>query len=150
MSAGCLWVTEDQFARPAPLLSNDTSGVLRVDDRRMISGIVHMLRTGCRWKDAPDRHGPHQTLYDRVVSWAAEGVWESVFTRLAANGRAPASLMICWPAGESLRWPRGDATHVKAHRSTAGGKGGPNAGDRTVPRRRWTSPTERSVRSVDA
>lgn len=112
MSADCFWLTEDQFARLAPLLPNDTRGVPRVDDRRVISGIVHVLRSGCRWKDAPACYGPHKTLYNRFVRWAAKGVWEDAFARLAADGGPPAALMI-------------DATHVKAHRSAAGGKGGP-------------------------
>lgn len=114
------WLTEEQFARLAPLLPKDTRGVARVDDRRVISGIIHVLRSGCRWKDAPAAYGPHKTLYNRFVRWAAKGVWEDVFTRLAEAGGPPVALMI-------------DATHVKAHRCAAGGKGGPRlkpSGDR--------------------
>ncbi len=102
------WLTEEQFARLAPLLPKDTRGVARVDDRRVISGIIHVLRSGCRWKDAPAAYGPHKTLYNRFVRWAAKGVWEDVFTRLAEAGGPPAALMI-------------DAAHVKAHRCAAGG-----------------------------
>lgn len=111
MSADGCWPTGDQFARRAPLLPGDSRGVPRVDDRRVISGIVHVLRTGCRWKDAPACYGPCKTLRNRFVRWAAKGVWEDAFTRLAAEGGPPAALTI-------------DATHVKAHRSAAGGKGG--------------------------
>ena len=106
------WLTDEQFARLAPLLPTDTRGVARVDDRRVISGIIHVLRSGCRWKDAPAAYGPHKTLHDRFVRWAAKGVWENVFTQLAEAGGPPAALML-------------DATHVKAHRCAAGGKGGP-------------------------
>lgn len=91
--------------------ADDTRGVPRVDDRRVISGIVHVLRTGCRWKDALACYGPYKTLCNRFVRWVAKGVWEDAFTRLASEGGRPAALMI-------------DATHVKAHRSAAGGKGG--------------------------
>jgi transposase len=106
------WLTDEQFARLAPLLPTDTRGVARVDDRRVISGIIHVLRSGCRWKDAPAAYGPHKTLYNRFVRWAAKGVWENVFTQLAEAGGPPVALML-------------DATHVKAHRCAAGGKGGP-------------------------
>lgn len=106
------WLTAAQFARLLPLLPNDTRGMPRVDDRRVISGIIHVLQSGCRWKDAPRRYGPHKTLYNRFVRWSAKGVWERLFERLAEAGGPPATLMI-------------DATHVKAHRSAAGGKGGP-------------------------
>lgn len=112
MTDSAYWLSEEQFACLAPLLPTDTRGVPRVDDRRVISGIVHVLRSGCRWKDAPPCYGPRKTLYNRFVRWAAKGVWENVFVRLAEAGGPPAALMI-------------DATHVKAHRSAAGGKGGP-------------------------
>lgn len=114
MSDDAFWLSEDQFARLEPLLPTDTRGVARVDDRRVISGIIHVLKSGCRWKDAPACYGPRKTLYNRFVRWASKGVWEDVFTRLAASGGPPAALMI-------------DATHVKAHRSAAGGKGGPTS-----------------------
>jgi transposase len=45
------WLTEEQFARIAPHLPTDTRGKARVDDRRVISGIVHVLKSGGRWID---------------------------------------------------------------------------------------------------
>jgi transposase len=56
------WLSDDQFRRLEPLLPRDTRGVPRVDDRRVISGIVHVLRSGCRWPDAPSVYGPPKTL----------------------------------------------------------------------------------------
>lgn len=122
MRENAFWLSGEQFACLAPLLPTDTRGVPRVDDRRVISGIIHVLRSGCRWKDAPACYGPRKTLYNRFVRWATKGVWEDVFLRLAEAGGPPAALMI-------------DATHVKAHRSAAGGKGGRGAGHRPLPRR---------------
>ncbi len=61
------WLTDAQFARLKPLLPNDTRGVPRVDDRRVISGIVHVLKSGGRWADAPVLYGPRKTLYNRFV-----------------------------------------------------------------------------------
>ncbi len=109
--ANHFWLSEGQFARLQPLLPTDTRGMPRVDDRRVISGIVHVLQSGCRWRDAPPVYGPSKTLYNRFVRWARKGVWERVFTELAEAGGPPGTLML-------------DATHVKAHRSAAGGKGG--------------------------
>ena len=51
------WLSDRQFARLRPLLPTDTRGVPRVDDQRVISGIVHVLRSGCRWKDLMERQG---------------------------------------------------------------------------------------------
>ena len=109
--AGVFWLSEDQFSRLAPLLPTDTRGVPRVDDRRVISGIVHVLKSGCRWVDAPDVYGPRKTLYNRFVRWAAKGVWTELFQTLAAAGGPPAQVLI-------------DSSAVKAHRCAAGGKGG--------------------------
>ena len=111
MIRDCFWLTEDQFSRLAPLLPSDTRGKPRVDDRRVISGIVHVLKSGGRWIDAPDVYGPHKTLYNRFVRWAAKGVWVDIFDILASAGGPPAQVLI-------------DSSAVKAHRCASGGKGG--------------------------
>ena len=105
------WLSDEQFAKIAPLLPKDTRGVPRVDDRRVISGIVHVLISGCRWSDAPLVYGPRKTLYNRWVRWAKKGVWLRAFETLAASGGPLAELML-------------DSTWAKAHRSASGGKGG--------------------------
>ena len=66
MSDREFWLTEAQFTRLAPLLPRDTRGVARVDDRRVISGIVHVLQLGCCWRDAPAVYGPRKTLYTEI------------------------------------------------------------------------------------
>ena len=109
------WLTDEQFARIAPHLPTDTRGKARVDDRRVISGIVHVLKSGARWTDAPrDVYGPKKTLYNRFVRWAAKGVWVGLFETLAQAGGPPSQVLI-------------DSTAVKAHRCAAGGKGGSRA-----------------------
>ena len=82
-------MSDGQWSRLQPLLPNKPRGVPRVDDRRVISGIVHVLQSGCRWKDAPAIYGPPETLYNRNVRWAAKGVWRAVFETLAAAGGLP-------------------------------------------------------------
>ena len=54
------WLTKAQFARLEPFLPTDTRGKLRVDDRRVISGIIHVLKSGGRWVDAPQVYGPRK------------------------------------------------------------------------------------------
>ena len=105
------WLTEAQFARLEPFLPTDTRGKLRVDDRRVISGIIHVLKSGGRWVDAPEIYGPRKTLYNRFVRWAAKGVWSDIFHALASAGGPPAQVLI-------------DSSAVKAHRCASGGKGG--------------------------
>ena len=98
--------------RLAPLLPSDTRGKPRVDDRRVISGIVHVLRSGGRWVDAPAVYGPRKTLYNRFVRWAAKGVWQRVFRALAASGgpasRAPARQQPRQGPSQRRGWKRGE------------------------------------------
>ncbi len=81
-------------------------GIPRVDDRRIVSGIIFVIRNGLRWRDAPAGYGPHKTIYYRFIRWSHLGVFNRIFAELAAKGGKPNQLMI-------------DATHLKAHR-TAG------------------------------
>ena len=81
-------------------------GLPRVDDRRVVSGIVYVIRHGLQWRDAPRGYGPHKTLYNRFVRWSRFGVFERIFAALVAEAGEPDRLMI-------------DATHLKAHRTAA-------------------------------
>ena len=62
MNRDCFWLTDEQFAKIEPHLPTDTRGKPRVDDRRVISGIIYVLNSGGRWVDAPRLYGPHKTL----------------------------------------------------------------------------------------
>jgi transposase len=95
------WLTDAQFAGLEPHLPTDTRGKPRVDNRRVISGIAHVLISGCRWKDAPTAYGPRKTLYNRFQRWAAEGVWSGLFRALATAGGPPAE-GVC-PAARARR-----------------------------------------------
>lgn len=53
------WLSDEEWARIEPLLPRGRKGARRVDDRRVISGIVHMLRSGARWRDCPPEFGPY-------------------------------------------------------------------------------------------
>jgi transposase len=110
MRRNLFWLSDEQWRKIEPFLPTDVRGKVRVDDRRVISGILHVLKSGCRWSDCPPEYGPPTTIYNRFVRWAERGVWENMFRALAGGGRALQTQMI-------------DSTHVKAHRS-AGGKGG--------------------------
>lgn len=111
MRKNLFWLSEAQWEKIRPHLPTDVRGKKRVDDRRVISGIVHVLKSGCRWCDCPPEYGPPMTIYNRFVRWAERGVWEKLFKALARQGRSTQMQMI-------------DSTYVKAHRSASGGKGG--------------------------
>ena len=106
------WFSDAQWARIEPLLPKDVRGKKRVDDRRVLSGIVHALKCGGRWADCADVYGPKKTLYNRFVRWAERGIWEGIFSALAGAEDAPERLFI-------------DSSCIKVHRCAGGGKGGP-------------------------
>ncbi|OZA21184.1 MAG: hypothetical protein B7X90_02820 [Novosphingobium sp. 17-62-19] len=105
------WFSDTQWARIEPLLPTDVRGRARVDDRRVLSGIVHALRCGGRWADCADVYGPKKTFYNRFVRWSERGIWEGIFSALAGAGEAPDRLFI-------------DSSCIKAHRCAGGGIGG--------------------------
>ena len=115
------WLSDAQFARLQPLLPNKVRGVPRVDDRKVISGIIHVIRYGLRWRDAPAGYGPRKTLYNRFVRRSKAGVFDRIFQALAAESTATGTLMI-------------DGTHRGAHRTAACSKRGSFALYRTHPR----------------
>jgi transposase len=114
MSKQLTWLSDAEWARIEPLLPRGRRGAHRVDDRRVISGIVHMLRIGARWRDCPAEYGPYTTVYNRFNRWSRQGIWLGIFETLTGHSGIWGTVAI-------------DATHVKAHRSAAGAKGGPSS-----------------------
>ena len=118
--ADFFWFSDAQWSRIEPLLPTGLRGARRVDDRRVLSGIVHALQSGGRWGDCPPVYGPRKTLYNPVLSLpkgascagprAASG--ENLFSALAGAEDVPDRLFI-------------DSTCIKAHRTAGGAKGGP-------------------------
>lgn len=108
---GLFWLSDDAWAAIEPHLPKNQPGARRVDDRRVISGILHVLKAGCRWKDCPARYGPPTTIYNRFNRWSRRRIWTDILDALVAKGVLALSASI-------------DSTYVKAHRSAHGGKGG--------------------------
>jgi transposase len=69
-------LTDFEWSIIEPLLPNKSRGVPRVDDRRVINGILWRFRTGSPWADIPERYGPYTTCYNRFVRWRQAGVWD--------------------------------------------------------------------------
>ncbi|WP_352786208.1 IS5 family transposase [Mesorhizobium sp. M0244] len=93
-------------------------------DRRAIGGIVHVLKSGGRWVDAPQVYGPRKTLYNRFVRWAAKGVWVDIFHALASAGGPPAEVLIdlFGREGASLRFWRHRGEQNQAIGRSRGGR----------------------------
>lgn len=76
-------LTDIEWEIIAPLLPNKPRGVPRVDDRRVINGILWRFRTGSPWADIPERYGPSTTCYNRFVRWRKAGVWDRILADIS-------------------------------------------------------------------
>jgi transposase len=97
------WLTDAQMTRLEPFFPK-SHGKPRVDDRRVLSGIIFINRNGLRWCDAPKEYGPPKTLYNRWKRWGDKGIFARMMEGLASEAGVPKTVMI-------------DATYLKAHRT---------------------------------
>lgn len=105
------WLSDEAWAAIEPHLPKNQPGARCVDDRRVIAGILHMLKVGCRWCDCPAEYGPSTTVYSRFNRWSHRGFWLKLLDALVGIGGVTKSTAI-------------DSTYVKAQRAAFGIKGG--------------------------
>ena len=105
MMSNLYWLTDEQMNRLRPFFPK-SHGRPRVDDRRVLSGIIFVNRNGLRWRDAPSEYGSPKTLYNRWKRWSGMGVFARMMAGLAAEADVPKTIMI-------------DATFLKAHRTAS-------------------------------
>jgi transposase len=105
------WLSDAQWAVIEPFMPRNQPGPERKEDRQVISGILHVLTSGCRWRDCPSEYGARSTVYNRFNRWSRRGFWKAMLAALAKAGWAGDAAAI-------------DSTYVRAHRSAHGGKGG--------------------------
>jgi transposase len=111
MRANLFWFDDEQWAKIEPLLPTRQPGPKPKENRRILSGIMYVLKVGCRWQDCPPEYGPHKTVYNRFNRWSGRGIWQGIFETIAGSPEPPDEVAL-------------DSTHVKAHRCAGGGKGG--------------------------
>ena len=111
MSRELFWLDDQQWASIEPFMPKNQPGARRKDDRRIISGIFHVLKSGCRWRDCPEAYGPPTTIYNRFNRWSRKRLWTGMLDAMAKAGASTNNVAI-------------DATYVKVQRSAFGGKGG--------------------------
>jgi transposase len=99
------WLTDAQMDRLRPFFPR-SHGKPRVDDRRVLSGIIFINRNGLRWCDAPKEYGPYKTLYNRWKRWSDKGIFAQMMVGLAGGHSEQTTVMI-------------DATYLKAHRTAS-------------------------------
>jgi transposase len=99
------WLSDDQMAKLEPFFPK-SHGKPRVDDKRVLSGIIFINRNGLRWRDAPADYGPHKTLYSRWKRWSEKGIFARMLLELSCQSSKTDTLMV-------------DATHLKTHRTAS-------------------------------
>jgi transposase len=95
-------LNDEQWRRIESHLPTDVRGKDRVDDRRVISGILHVLKSGCRWCDCPPEYGQPTTIYNRSCVGRNAVCRSDCFRELAGRGQSTSTQMI-------------DSTHIKVH-----------------------------------
>ena len=131
------WLSDEAWTAIEPHLPKNQPGARRVDDRRVISGIIHVLKVGSRWCDCPADYGPSTTIYNRFNRWARRGFWLQLLAALVDAGVVTKSTAI-------------DSTYIKIQRAAFGAKGGARrkrSGDPGAagPQRSMRSPTLSAV-----
>jgi transposase len=111
-------LTNTQWERLQPLLppQKPKTGRPAVDHRRILNGILWILRTGAPWRDLPERYGPWRTVASRFYRWQRAGIWSQLLAAVQAHADA---------AGQ-LNWDLHyiDGTMIRAHQHAAGAKKG--------------------------
>ena len=110
-----LWLSDYQLDRIKPYFPL-SHGVPRVDDHRVVSGIVFVIKNGLRWRDAPREYGPHKTFYNRFIRWSRIGIFDRIFANLAGQFGSAGS------------------AHYRRHPSQSPPNGGEPSKKRAVPR----------------
>ena len=80
---GLFWLSDEQYNIIKPFLPNKSRGIPRVDDRRVLSGIIFCLQRGYRWSDVAAQYGPAKTLYNRYKRWSDAGIFDQIFSALS-------------------------------------------------------------------
>lgn len=103
-------LTDHEWTILSPLLPNKPRGVPRVDDRRVLNGILWRFRTGSPWAEIPERYGPPTTCYNRFVRWRKAGVWDRLLEAVSKAYDGDIVMI--------------DSTCVRVHQHAATGKKG--------------------------
>ena len=104
------WLDDRSWRAIEPLIPMHRPGVKPGRNRQVISGIIHVLKVGCRWSDCPTAYGPSTTVYNRFNRWSKAGIWQRMADSLIVHDATDIQCI--------------DSTTAKAHRCSAGGKGG--------------------------
>ena len=107
-------LNEQQWERIRPLLPPHRGPIGKKgrNHRLFIEAILYRYRTGCPWRDLPEKFGDFRVVHRRFTRWSQKGLWEKIFVLLSQDADREYVML--------------DATLVRAHQHSAGAakKGG--------------------------
>jgi len=105
-------ISEKQWKLIEPHLPGQAGqwGGIAKDNRNFINAVFFVLRTGTPWRDLPPDFGKWYTVHARFSRWVKNGIWEDLLDKLAKT--------------PDFEWIAIDGSHIKAHLSATGAKGG--------------------------
>ena len=125
-------LTDGEWSIIEPLLPNKPRGVPRVDDRRVLNGILWRFRTGSPWAEIPERYGHSTTCYNRFVRWRKLGVWDRIFEAVSKAYEGDRQMV--------------DSSSIRVHQHAANVKKG---AQRTPPKGTTLQPDAWGAREAD-
>ena len=105
-------LTDAQWALIEPLMPSTKGKRSRPfrDHRPLVDGIIYRFRTGCPWRDVPERYGPWRAVWRRHDQLSRRGHWDQVLTALLAQ--ADAAGLVDWTVSV-------DSTTARVHQHAA-------------------------------
>ena len=107
-------ITEEQWQKLKSILL-DLNVYDKPSLKKTFLGIIYRLKTGCQWRYLPSCYGKANTVFKAFRRWSATGLFYKLFKRLIQSA--------------DTEWVSIDATHIRAHQSSAGAVGG---GDQSI------------------
>jgi len=123
-------VSDDLWERVEPLLpkyrKSKQGGRPRADRRRMLDGILYVLRTGCQWKEMPREFGAPSTVHQYFQEWTAKGVFFRLWKEALREYDELEGIDWGWQSldGAMTKAPLGGGKNASPHVSVGAGRGG--------------------------
>ena len=83
-------------------------GGIAKNNRKFISAVVWILRTGASWRDLPPDCGKWRTVHQRFIRWQRKGIWKKLFEIFKGN--------------KKFKWLIIDSTYVKYRQYSSSGR----------------------------
>jgi transposase len=118
MSAELFWLSNAQWEVISPHLPVKQRGPKRISDRTVISGIIHVLESGCTWRACPRAYGAYMTVFNRYNRWKQRGLWQRILAEVC-NSDQFGDLSMCERLVQASAGGASTADGIDSERSTS-------------------------------